>query len=429
MHTHRTRSSRLGTALALSAAIGVWAICDAQSLRWLGTFPNGTSSKAYDVSDDGAVVVGSAVKQSGRVRAFRWTASNNQMQDLGSFRDDTLLGGNSEAFGVSANGGIVVGYSDTNSSLPIAFGWPGRNNQLLNLGHLGGGSSIAYAIVVESDRPNPSAFAVGWATNSAGDWRAFLIDVSRQNQTMQDLGTLGGRWSAAYDISEDGQVIVGQSVDREGNIRAFRWQNNVMTPLSARGADSVAYGVSGDGSVIVGTVYPDPNQRRPAQWDRNGFAILDTPNDSEGEAYDVSTDGAVIVGWSSYSNDSKRASRWTSRGYEDLNQTYASLLRDGSILQVAHAVSANGRYVVGWGYNAATERVEAFLLDTGDSTGCVPHNGDVDNNGCVDDADLLQVLFAFGQTGQNLGRVDANCDQTVDDADLLLVLFSFGVGC
>jgi hypothetical protein len=40
-----------------------------------------------------------------------------------------------------------------------------------------------------------------------------------------------------------------------------------------------------------------------------------------------------------------------------------------------------------------------------------------------------QVLFAFGQTGDNLGRVDVNCDQVVDDADLLQVLFNFGSGC
>jgi len=60
---------------------------------------------------------------------------------------------------------------------------------------------------------------------------------------------------------------------------------------------------------------------------------------------------------------------------------------------------------------------------------CLVHNGDVDSSGCVDDADLLAVLFAFGSSGQNLGRVDVNCDGTVDDADLLQVLFNFGSGC
>jgi len=82
---------------------------------------------------------------------------------------------------------------------------------------------------------------------------------------------------------------------------------------------------------------------------------------------------------------------------------------------------------VGTGFNAAIRREEAFLLDTGPR--CTAHNGDVDNNGCVDDADLLQVLFSRGSTGSTLGRVDVNCDQVVDDADLLIVLFNFGTGC
>jgi hypothetical protein len=50
-------------------------------------------------------------------------------------------------------------------------------------------------------------------------------------------------------------------------------------------------------------------------------------------------------------------------------------------------------------------------------------------DGCVDDADLLAILFAFGSTGSNVGRADINCDGVVDDADLLTVLFNFGSGC
>lgn len=52
--------------------------------------------------------------------------------------------------------------------------------------------------------------------------------------------------------------------------------------------------------------------------------------------------------------------------------------------------------------------------------------GDVDGDGCVDDSDLLQVLFAFGGTG---GAADVNNDGIIDDADLLIVLFNFGNGC
>jgi hypothetical protein len=52
--------------------------------------------------------------------------------------------------------------------------------------------------------------------------------------------------------------------------------------------------------------------------------------------------------------------------------------------------------------------------------------GDVNGDGCVDDADLLIVLFNFGNAG---GQGDVNCDNIVDDADLLIVLFNFGAGC
>ncbi len=38
------------------------------------------------------------------------------------------------------------------------------------------------------------------------------------------------------------------------------------------------------------------------------------------------------------------------------------------------------------------------------------------------------VLFAFGQSGSNLAP-DVNGDGVVDDADLLAVLFAFGDGC
>jgi hypothetical protein len=52
--------------------------------------------------------------------------------------------------------------------------------------------------------------------------------------------------------------------------------------------------------------------------------------------------------------------------------------------------------------------------------------GDVNDDDCIDDADLLQVLFAFGGNDPN---ADLNLDGIVDDADLLLVLFNFGAGC
>jgi probable HAF family extracellular repeat protein len=203
-----------------------------------------------------------------------------------------------------------------------------------------------------------------------------------QQPSLRWLGTLGGSESAAYGVSADGSVVVGWSYNAAGYDRAFRWQYGFMQDLGTLGGGR--------------------------SW-----------------AYGVSADGAVVVGWAENAAGQGRAFRWTAAGgMEDLNTTYASLLTDGSRLWVARAISPDGRYIVGQGYNAATRRSEAFLLDTG-----FPLHGDVDRNGCVDDADLLAVLFAFGNLGSNLGRVDVNYDGVVDDADLLIVLFNFGSGC
>jgi len=51
--------------------------------------------------------------------------------------------------------------------------------------------------------------------------------------------------------------------------------------------------------------------------------------------------------------------------------------------------------------------------------------GDINGDNVIDDADLLAVLFAFGQSGSNRPE-DLNGDGVGDDADLLTVLFNFG---
>ncbi len=57
-----------------------------------------------------------------------------------------------------------------------------------------------------------------------------------------------------------------------------------------------------------------------------------------------------------------------------------------------------------------------------------PLQGDVNRDGCIDDSDLLTVLFAFGTMGIFLPE-DVDLNGVVDDGDLLIVLFNFGTGC
>ncbi|MCS7300045.1 MAG: hypothetical protein NZ556_00620, partial [Fimbriimonadales bacterium] len=102
-----------------------------------------------------------------------------------------------------------------------------------------------------------------------------------------------------------------------------------------------------------------------------------------------------------------------------------------SIQATSPCRNAGDTSVVDWSTDlAGNPRVRENVVDIGAyefQPGGGGPQGDVDGNGCVDDADLLQVLFAFGQTGSN--PADVNGDSVVDDADLLIVLFNFGQGC
>jgi len=89
--------------------------------------------------------------------------------------------------------------------------------------------------------------------------------------------------------------------------------------------------------------------------------------------------------------------------------------------------------VAGWAGATEAEPTRYIIQLTGaffvSASGCcITAGGAVNLNGCIDDADLLAVLFAFGNTGQFLSE-DVTCDGVVDDADLLQVLFNFGSGC
>jgi probable HAF family extracellular repeat protein len=196
-----------------------------------------------------------------------------------------------------------------------------------------------------------------------------LIATTGWSQSLTWLGTLGGSSSEAWSVSADGSVVVGGAWNAAGRWRAFRWTaSGGMRNLGTLGGDeSVAYGVSADGSVVVGWAYNAAGQRRAFRWTAaGGMQDLGTLGGDASWALGVSADGSVVVGWAYNAAEQRRAFRWTaSGGMENLNTTYANLLTPGSYLERATAISPDGRYIVGRGYNAATGRHEAFLLDTG----------------------------------------------------------------
>jgi len=384
----------------------VWALLAtvawSQSLTWLGVLPGQSSSFARRVSEDGSTVVGSSYYP------YRWTRTTG-MQQLATYRG---LGE-----GVTADGSVVVGW--LLDSRYQAFRWTAQTGIVI-LPRLPGASSNVASDITPDGR---WIFGDSNPLPCCGEGYVRAVRWDGNTLQIQDLGFLRGYgltkpWSAAAN----GAACVGSA--RRPHDRAFRWtESGGMQDLGTLGGQqSDAWDVSADGTVVVGRAQDSSNQWRAFIWREGiGMQALPTPSGwSASVAYALAADG-TIVGTALDASGQWHATRWTTNGFENLNQTYALLL-GGSRLIEAWDISANGRYIVGTGYNAATGRNEAFLLDTG-----FPPRGDVDRNGCVDDADLLAVLFAFG--GQGYRNEDLNWDGTIDDADLLIVLFNFGSGC
>ncbi len=134
-----------------------------------------------------------------------------------------LTGGSyfSQAFGVSADGTVVVGVSDSANGLE-AFRWT-QAGGMVGLGDLAGGSFISVANGVSAD----GTVVVGFSRNSTNE-EAFRW-VANSNGTggvMSGLGRLGvvGN-SYANGVSADGNVVVGHSYNGNSD-EAFRWVAN-----------------------------------------------------------------------------------------------------------------------------------------------------------------------------------------------------------
>lgn len=328
----------------------------AQSLQWLGTWGSGSSfyAEAHGVSADGNVVSGWGGVANPHV-AFRWTRDTG-MRDIGQ-----MAGRDTEVWGMSDDGQVLVGYGFTTGSTYRGFRW--QNGVFTQFGTFGGPTSWAYAASADG---SAIAGAAEVMVNDQPFNRAFRWT---EETGMVNLGVLPGAIrSVGRGISADGSVVVGWSGFANTVHHAFRWENGVMTDIhNPAFGQSEALGVSGNGQVVLGAWGPESwVPTRPFRWSSaTGMVDLGTLGGQWGEAWDASYDGSSVVGWSEISRGVWHAFRWTPQGgMEDLNVTYASLLRSGDALSWASAISLNGRYIVGNGRNGQTGRTEVFLLDT-----------------------------------------------------------------
>ena len=274
----------------------------------LGSLPGGASSLAYGISADGSVVVGRANSEDSvpNYEPFRWSAEEG-MVGLGDLPGGVFIG---VAHGASANGGVIVGYSGVSQGSE-AFCWT-HSEGMIGLGHLPGGFTVSRAHATSAD----GSVIVGYSWVDANFEEAFRWTA---DEGMVGLGGLPGGSSPtiANDVSADGSVIVGRSGTTNGS-QAFRWTATDgmvgLGDLPGGPTLSNAFAISADGTTIVGggcTEWDFPpypcSSTEPFIWDadhgmRNLSEVLvdvyglDLSDWDLTHARDTSADGLTIVG-------------------------------------------------------------------------------------------------------------------------------------
>ncbi|MDP2312092.1 MAG: hypothetical protein Q8P41_04245 [Pseudomonadota bacterium] len=161
----------------------------------------GRHSFAWDLNERGQVV-GGAQDAEGRTRAVLW--SGGQVQDLG-----VLEGGNA-SFAIAINErGQVAGFSQAGNGETHAVLWDA--GKVIDLGTLGG--SFSYAIDV-----NEQGAVLAMSTTPTGH-RAFVW----QDGNRVEVGPEGSVWSSAFDINDRGQVVGSAPLADEQRMVGYRW--------------------------------------------------------------------------------------------------------------------------------------------------------------------------------------------------------------
>jgi len=166
-------------------------------------------SIAFGISDDGTTVVGTAYNGF-NPRAWFWT-SGGGMTNMGSDPSDSS---GTNATAVSADGSVIVGYSDFN-----AWRWTSGGG-IVDLSSLSG-PSFAYALGVSAD----GSVVVG-ATNNGSGTNQPWVWTSGDGIVNLPLLDPGGT-AVAVDVSDDGLTIIGFATDSNPNTYAVMWAPEV----------------------------------------------------------------------------------------------------------------------------------------------------------------------------------------------------------
>ena len=336
------------------------------TFRGLGDLPGGVFySQAYGLSADGGIVVGQSSGATGR-EACRWVLPNGP-ESLGPVTVGPI---GAVADSVSDDGSVIVGSRQVGATIFEAWRRTETDGIVL-LGDLPGGAENSIATDTTAD----GSVVVGQSSGPVG------IEAYRwtQGTGMQSLGDLpGGPYASnALGISGDGSVIIGHGNSAAG---IEGWRYTAATGMVGLGdfaggaVESSAEGISRNGRFIVGFGRNEQGLQAFRWTTEEGMVPLGElsggPYLSMGEV--VSDDGGIVAGRSE-GQEGHTAFLWTpSFGMVPLEpflRLFGADVPEGWFLIEVTGMTPDGRTLVGWGANP-TGATEAWIATLPASLDC-----------------------------------------------------------
>lgn len=228
---------------------------------------------AWDMNNHGQIV-GQLVLDAQEFPELTFLYSDGAIQFL------ELGGTHSSALGINDNG-IIVGYvireGKTQSS---PFAYSGGSISYLNVGIAKGGGANAINLQGE---------IAGYL--NYGDYnRACIFDSGK----VQELETLGGRDSIAYDINDDGDVVGISETASKSQGHAFLYSDGSMKDLGTLGGErSLAMAINNKRQV-VGSAYTEKQVEHAFLYSDGVMTDIYKIRGFGNVAYDINDSGQVV---------------------------------------------------------------------------------------------------------------------------------------